>query len=764
MTRYFTAANLWFVAGLVLLLARGYARRDPDRYTLFGSGWIDPGVYWLVVGAVFAAAGFCFLRWRQTRPPAAPPTARPGPAGATVVPQVFAGCAIAVLIPLGLVLVYLAIPAVQKIEAGGHGPGVTGSVVLGCLGVLYVGLLGWLFRALRGPRTVLPQAATGEPAARPVVVAPSVVPQVFAGCAIAVLIPFGLLLVGLAIPAVQKVEAGGHGPGVTGSVVLGWLAVLYVALLGWLFRVLRGPRTALPAPPPGPNPAAAVPGPPAAPAVPRPCPKCGQMIAPGAPEGLCPRCLLQEAFASAPKPSPTLAFVEAYVAPSVEEVAKLFPHMEVVRLIGQGGMGAVYLARQPGLDRFVALKLIRPRENDPTFVERFVREAKAMARLSHPNIVAVHESGEAGGLPYLVMEYVAGVTLRDAMREKKLTPAEALAVVPQICDALEYAHRQGVVHRDIKPENILLAGGEVAGWRGSEASPPHPATPRPPHPVVKIADFGLAKVADPTGVSLTRTDQAMGTPHYMAPEQWEKPAEVDHRADIYALGVVLYELLTGELPLGRFDPPSQKVRLDIRIDEVVLRALAKEPDRRYQHASQVKIDLEQIRTGSGGWVRTPAFREYRSKATFLGWPLVHVVGGIDPATGRQKTARGWLAVGDARAVGGIAVAGGGAVGVFALAGGYAAGLFALAGGCAVGVLGLAGGVAAGWLFAGAGGAAAATGLAVAGGAAVGKFALAGGAGGGSHVFAANRQDPNFEAQLWDWLLFWEGYLDQYFSL
>jgi serine/threonine protein kinase len=114
-------------------------------------------------------------------------------------------------------------------------------------------------------------------------------------------------------------------------------------------------------------------------------------------------------------------------------------------------------------------------------------------------------------------------------------------------------------------------------------------------PRVKIADFGLAKVAEPGGVSLTRTRQTMGTPHYMAPEQWERPGDVDHRADIYALGVVLYELLTGELPLGRFDPPSQKIEVDVRIDEVVLRALAKEPGRRYQHAKDVKTDLDHIR-------------------------------------------------------------------------------------------------------------------------------------------------------------------------
>src|SRR5205085_10142630 len=126
-------------------------------------------------------------------------------------------------------------------------------------------------------------------------------------------------------------------------------------------------------------------------------------------------------------------------------------------LVGQGGMGAVYKARQPALDRVVALKLIRPHEDDPTFAERFAREAKALAKLSHPNIVTVHEFGEAGGSQYLLMEFVDGGTLRDAMRAKALSPAAALKVIGQICDALQFAHAKGVVHRDIKPENILLA-------------------------------------------------------------------------------------------------------------------------------------------------------------------------------------------------------------------------------------------------------------------------------------------------------------------
>jgi hypothetical protein len=245
-------------------------------------------------------------------------------------------------------------------------------------------------------------------------------------------------------------------------------------------------------------------------------------------------------------------------------------------------MGAVYKARQPGLDRVVALKILPPEVGqDPSFAERFSREARALARLSHHHIVTVHDFGRAGALYYFVMEFVDGSDLRQLIAQRKLEPREALAIVPQICEALQYAHDEGIVHRDIKPENILI------DRKGR----------------VKIADFGLAKLlhrgaggAPHSGrpFTLTGSQQVMGTPHYMAPEQMERPLAVDHRADIYSLGVVFYEMLTGELPLGRFAPPSQKVRIDLRLDEVVLRSLEKEPERRYQHASEVKTDVETI--------------------------------------------------------------------------------------------------------------------------------------------------------------------------
>ncbi len=218
-----------------------------------------------------------------------------------------------------------------------------------------------------------------------------------------------------------------------------------------------------------------------------------------------------------PQPEPT---------PPLEEIARQFPQLEILECLGRGGMGVVYKARQPRLNRFVALKILtREKEKDPRFAERFTREAQALARLNHPNIVTVYDFGETNGLYYLLMEFVDGMTLRKLLQTRKMAPEEALVIVPSICEALQYAHQQGIVHRDIKPENILL---DKEGR-------------------LKIADFGIAKLLGAAGQPLTTSDgervsgrtdggaltqdQVVGTPHYMAPEQVEKPATVDHRAD-----------------------------------------------------------------------------------------------------------------------------------------------------------------------------------------------------------------------------------------
>ena len=389
---------------------------------------------------------------------------------------------------------------------------------------------------------------------------------------------------------------------------------------------------------------------------PRRCPACTAEIPAEAPQGLCPKCLLMGVASvaeSSVKPGSSAARATSYLdapprgrvgggtndnrsdPPSVEELAPAFPQLEIIELIGRGGMGFVYKARQPKLDRFVALKILPGHlANEPSFHERFEREARVLAKLQHPLIVGIYDFGEtvslqrasespelpdrhrandipirnpssdahepavpaaAPGFFYLVLEYVDGVNLREAMRAGRFTPDQALAIVPQVCEALQYAHSKNVLHRDIKPENILL---DIDGR-------------------VKIADFGIAKVLGPemdvssnqfavgeasesemAVTRLTATGSVLGTPLYMAPEQLIRPNSVDHRADIFSLGVVFYEMLTGELPMGRFAPPSEKSlvdrHIDQRIDDVVLRALAKERELRQQSAGELKTDVETI--------------------------------------------------------------------------------------------------------------------------------------------------------------------------
>lgn len=262
-----------------------------------------------------------------------------------------------------------------------------------------------------------------------------------------------------------------------------------------------------------------------------------------------------------------------------EELAPHFPQLDLLECLGRGGMGVVYKARQKSLNRLVALKLLAPeRADDPQFAARFEREAHALAALNHPNIVDVYDFGQAGGFYFLLMEFVDGVNLRQLLQTRRLTPKEALSIVPPVCDALQCAHDHGIVHRDIKPENLLI---DKAG-------------------VVKIADFGIAKIVARESVCGPGDDAprddlrttALGTPDYAAPEQADGTA--DHRADIYSLGVVLYEMLTGERPKEDITPPSKRVRVDIRIDAIVLRALEKTPELRFATAAEFRTQVEAV--------------------------------------------------------------------------------------------------------------------------------------------------------------------------
>ena len=276
--------------------------------------------------------------------------------------------------------------------------------------------------------------------------------------------------------------------------------------------------------------------------------------------------------------------------PSVAEAARLFPNYEVMELVGRGGMGAVYKARQLALDRFVAIKLLPLEVSvDRDFAERFKREARTMARMNHPHIVSVFDFGTTTeGHLFFVMEYVEGTTLHHIIKTTGLMPPQALEIIVGVCEALAYAHVEGVVHRDIKPANVLV---DVRGR-------------------VKVTDFGLARLntsaAEQNGYTMTGT--VLGTPDYMAPEQ-KRGMRVDHRADIYSLGVMLYEMLCGQVPQGIFDPPSMRVGVDERVDQVVIRAMQQEPDRRYQNTAEMKHEVQTIRLSHDPNARAPQPRK-----------------------------------------------------------------------------------------------------------------------------------------------------------
>ncbi len=367
----------------------------------------------------------------------------------------------------------------------------------------------------------------------------------------------------------------------------------------------------------------------------RECSRCGRLLPANAPEGLCPHCLIALNLSTE---APSVTDEGGKTPPSpplpVNEVAALFPQLEILESLGRGGMGAVYKVRQPRLNRVAALKILSPeKQGSRQFAARFEREARALAQMNHPNIVTIYDFGETEGHCFLLMEYVDGLTLRQLFQSRKLSPGEALEIVPEICEALQYAHQRGVVHRDIKPENILL---DKQGR-------------------VKIADFGIAKMSDAaTPPGLTEEKLVIGTPHYMAPEQIEKPTTVDHRADIYSLGVVFYEMLTGELPIGKFAPPSRVsgVQVDVRLDDVVLRALEKKPERRYQQAGEVKSDVETIvATQSHPFKSQPEENMKKNNKAIviaaviafclLGGFAVLLRGGPNPQKADQLTREGW---------------------------------------------------------------------------------------------------------------------------
>src|SRR5205809_4789422 len=251
--------------------------------------------------------------------------------------------------------------------------------------------------------------------------------------------------------------------------------------------------------------------------------------------------------------------------------------------LGRGGMGAVFLAEQPGLGREVAIKeLIQ--SADPTALKRFLQEAQVMARTSHPNLVQVHDMELQGNVNYLVMEFIRGRSLRDWMNQAQIPPPQVFAVMHGVLQALDYAHRHAIVHRDMKPENVLLSDeGDV-----------------------KVADFGIARLTDDSagpGSTATKTGTTVGTPQYMSPEQVAS-SKVDGRSDLYSAGIMFYELIVGEPPFtaseadGPFTlmakhvqapprPPSvPKPGLDPPLEAIILKSLSKRPEDRYQNGQE----------------------------------------------------------------------------------------------------------------------------------------------------------------------------------
>ncbi|MBI2927870.1 MAG: serine/threonine protein kinase [Verrucomicrobia bacterium] len=261
------------------------------------------------------------------------------------------------------------------------------------------------------------------------------------------------------------------------------------------------------------------------------CPECGAPLGGDAPAGLCPRCLLAKALAAG-SPGSAVGSPPGGV-PTAAELAKQFSDLEVRDLIARGGMGAVYRAWQKSLHREVALKIL-PSDllQDEDFLDRFQREARLMARLDHPNVARVFDAGITdAGSPYLVMEIIDGAAITDYCNDRQLGLRARLNLFLQVCDAVQHAHQKGIIHRDLKPSNILVAE-------------------RDDRPAARVIDFGLARPATDPGAddAIWRSQaHAVGTPAYMSPEQ-AAGADVDTRSDVYSLGVLLYELLTGRTP------------------------------------------------------------------------------------------------------------------------------------------------------------------------------------------------------------------------
>ncbi len=318
--------------------------------------------------------------------------------------------------------------------------------------------------------------------------------------------------------------------------------------------------------------------------------------------------------------APSAATVTWPVSPVIGPPPTI-PGYEILGELGRGGMGVVFLARQTAVQRLVALKmLLSADQNPPGFLQRFRSEAAAAARLQHPNIVQVYEYGDAGGRPFFSLEYVDGGSLADHLNGKPQPIDSAARLVATLADAMHYAHSHGVIHRDLKPGNILIPKDHGGKMTDHVVPGDSPMNPDPAWPRAKIADFGLAKLIDPTAGSdgavpnnqaaLTSTGVVLGTPSYMSPEQATgMTGALGPATDIYALGAILYECLVGRPPFSGATPfetilqvahddpvPPRQLRPDVPpdLETIVLKCLAKVPAKRYGTAQALGDDLRRI--------------------------------------------------------------------------------------------------------------------------------------------------------------------------
>lgn len=303
------------------------------------------------------------------------------------------------------------------------------------------------------------------------------------------------------------------------------------------------------------------------------------------------------------------------LGPSLAAVQRRFPEWELREIVGRGGMASVYKAWDPKLERYLAIKVLdESLAEQPDFAERFAREARTLVGLQHPNVLRPLDYGEREGLYFIVTEYFAGGNLAQHLKEGQLPADRALSLIREIGGALAYAHEQGLVHRDLKPSNILI---DEAGH-------------------ACLADFGIVHLLGERQetLALTRTQQSLGTPHYVAPEMLHGDAEVDARGDIYALGVTAYEMLTGRLPLGRFEPPSKLTAVGPAVDDAIDRCLRPDPTDRWRSVGGF---LEALDDRVRAQAQEPIFpRAWKwGLLCLVGLAVVEIVGvGLRVKTGR----------------------------------------------------------------------------------------------------------------------------------